>query len=538
MKNRSIKTKLSLLTTAAAGVALFLSWAAFLAYSIHGARDSKSRELSALAAILGNNSTASLEFNNPKTASELLRSLHEQPTIEFACLYDAQGEPFATYPEFLPEHFMIPAVPVQTGAVFTDSGYLDVAAEVTSDHEKLGTVYLRASMRDLRRQILGYVLIAMLVLSISLVVSYLLARQLQRFVTMPILNLVHAMRRVTDQNDFSIRVERHGDDEIGVLDDGFNAMLGQIESGRKALQQAHDELEDRVARRTAEFLAAKEAAEAANLAKSDFLANMSHEIRTPMTAILGYSDLLFESTITNEERDEFIETIRRNGNHLLGIINDILDVSKIEAGRMTTERIPCPLCGIVSEVASSMRTHAFDKRLLLRVEYVGSIPEVIQSDPTRVKQILMNLVGNAIKFTKCGGVRIVVRLMDPIDAATPHVGFEVVDTGVGMNAEKMACIFTPFSQADTSTTREFGGTGLGLVISRRLAQALGGDVVVHSEPGVGSRFLATIETGPLEHVRLLDNPSEAVLPTEAAPGDAVAPPCAAADFVLSRNAAS
>jgi len=255
-----------------------------------------------------------------------------------------------------------------------------------------------------------------------------------------------------------------------------------------------------------------QAAEAASRAKSEFLANMSHEIRTPMTAILGFSDVLLGSA-TDRERLDAVTTIKQNGKHLIGIINDILDLSKIEAGKLEVERIQHSPCQIVSEVVSLMRVRANAKNLPLDVEYDGPIPQAIQSDPTRLRQILINLIGNAIKFTEVGKVRLVARLLDA-ESDEPKMQFEVVDSGIGMTEEQIARLFKPFHQADSSTTRKFGGTGLGLTISKRLAEKLGGDIAVTSTPGEGSTFTVTVGTGPLDGVKLLDNPVEAQVSTE------------------------
>ncbi len=283
-------------------------------------------------------------------------------------------------------------------------------------------------------------------------------------------------------------------------------LLGRDGSKTGAVVVMHDITQRKQAQECLER--AKQAAESATRAKSEFLANMSHEIRTPMTAILGYADILADS-VDRPEQQEAIQTIQRNSDHLLVLINDILDLSKIEVGKLQVEHLPtCPLA-ILADVVSLMRVRALAKGLPLKLEYSGPIPQTIQIDPTRLRQILVNLVGNAIKFTEIGEVKIAVRLVDR-DTAEPKLQCEVIDTGVGMSPCHLERLFQPFQQADTSTTRKFGGTGLGLVISKRLAALLGGDIAASSALGKGSIFTLTVATGPLEGTALLDQPTEAI----------------------------
>ncbi len=272
-----------------------------------------------------------------------------------------------------------------------------------------------------------------------------------------------------------------------------------------------------------ELRAAKEKAESAARAKSEFLANMSHEIRTPLTAIIGFTETLLEKASDPESQDA-AQTVKRNGEHLLRIINDILDISKIEAGKFEVEKTHCSPCQIASETASLMRVRAQSKGLSLNVHYLTPVPEAIVTDPMRLRQILLNLVGNAIKFTESGSVNLVIGSDDP-DATETNLFFRVEDTGIGITESQLKKLFKPFSQADSSTTRRFGGTGLGLMISQRLAQMLGGDISVRSMPKCGSVFELKVPSGPIDGVPRIENPSEAAFtgPTVDETSDSVAP---------------
>jgi len=236
-----------------------------------------------------------------------------------------------------------------------------------------------------------------------------------------------------------------------------------------------------------------------------------------MTSILGFSDVLLESL---EREDDIVaaDTVKRNGNYLLELINDILDLSKIEAGKFDVQSIACSPTAVVADVASLMRVRADSKNLPLTVEYAGPIPETIQCDPTRLRQVLINLVGNAVKFTETGSVRLVTRLLQE-QSEPPRLRFDVIDTGIGIAADHIPKLFHPFMQADSSTSRKFGGTGLGLTISKRLAEMLGGDISVDSVRGQGSTFGLTVATGSLDGVRLLDHPAEAAVQKQRPPDD-------------------
>lgn len=299
---------------------------------------------------------------------------------------------------------------------------------------------------------------------------------------------------------------KHSYYELDKLTNALNRTSRSLQAKNDALnqkireqQQLTDKLEQRVAERTRELSVARDEAVSANKSKSEFLANMSHEIRTPLTAVIGFSESLLDSSQTMQERVDAIHRIIRAGKHLLRVINEILDLSKIEANKLVVECIPISLVDVFRDVYSLVSLLASEKGLNFKIDCDFPMPETIQSDPVRLKQILINLCNNAIKFTKVGHVAIKVSC----DSQNENLIVKVNDSGIGLSREQMGRLFKPFSQADTSTTRKYGGTGLGLHLSKQLAEKLGGGLTVESVPDVGSSFILTINTGSLEDVALV-----------------------------------
>lgn len=291
-----------------------------------------------------------------------------------------------------------------------------------------------------------------------------------------------------------------GKDEVAIVGHTFDEMAEKVAEQMNELYKARELLEQRVKERTVELASARDEAVQATRSKSAFLANMSHEIRTPLTAIIGFTESLQENGLPDAERVEYLDIIYRSSKHLLQLINDILDLTKIEADKLSVELLKINPVGIIAEVESLVHMLAEAKGLCITIEYETMVPELINSDPVRLKQILINLCNNAVKFTQQGGVTIHIRY----DVKQEQLAIEVIDTGIGLSEEQIGNLFQAFSQADSSTTRKYGGTGLGLHLSRQLANKLGGDITVNSTPGIGSCFCLSIPAGPLDGARLVD----------------------------------
>ena len=516
-KIRSFSTKLMLVMILTSLVGVSLLSLSTLVLEHRKLRERAQETARTQANIIGLNLQGALAFDDELEGAERLQTLSAEPSAVFARVFDADGNTFAVYGRDSEPVEGPGPIGRRPASRFVD-GNLWSQEPIVLDGEYLGTLTVAYSLDNLHARLRNSSYMALIISMVACLISLCVAAWFRRGLVTPVDELNRVMRMIRDNKDYTLRAQRFNDDELGDVTDGFNALVEHVRDSEAALQDTNNKLEERVTARTVELEAAMAEAQSANHAKSQFLANMSHEIRTPMTAILGYSEMLLDREQPEDERNDCVQTVHRNGQHLMAIINDVLDISKIEAGAMTVEKIPTSPVQLVADVASLTRIRAIDKGIGYHVRFDGAVPDTIITDPTRLRQVLINLVGNAIKFTNQGSVSLRFSVEEDPEASHGHrLCFEIRDTGIGMTPEQIGKLFRAFSQSDESMTRRFGGTGLGLAISKQLALMLDGDITVTSQPGLGSLFTVRLDAGDLSGVNFLENVTEAEVLANAAP---------------------
>ena len=480
MRGRGIGRRMSMLVALAVFMAVALVTAIFAYTSVTGDFAARKRALEATGYVFASALADHVLSRNEQEALRVLRSIGRLPEVTYAAAVDTSGKAFVSFGSVV----IIDGQPLRAGIGIIEAirgGTYPVAVDIVKSGRRIGQVVLIADVSDVPRRLIAMILESLAVALLAIGISLAIARRLQSRITGPILSLTAAIQNIRATNHYRGSALATADGETGLLIDSFNAMIGEIRARGEALDRHRQSLETTVEQRTRELRLARDAAESANAAKSSFLATMSHEIRTPLNGLMVMAELLAGAGL-DQRLQRYAEVIVKSGHSLLTIINDILDLSKIEAGKLQLESIPVNPASIAGDVTSLFWENASSKGLDLAARVAPDMPQAVLADPVRLHQILANLVNNALKFTESGQVLI------SLSHEAGHLILTVADSGIGIPQKKLDVLFQAFSQAGQTITRKFGGTGLGLAICKRLAEAMGGAIGVTSELGKGSTF--------------------------------------------------